>query len=1036
MNISAPFIQRPIATALVMVGLLAAGLVAYPLLPVASLPNVNYPTVTVTAQLPGADPQTMGSTVASPLELQFGEIPGLTQMTSASAVGYTQITLQFDLNRNIDGAVSDTLSAIQTASAYLPKNIPYPPMIRKVNPADTPILVLGVRSDSLPITVVDAYAQNILMQKISQVSGVGLVGVGGQQQPAVRVQVDPQALAARGINLEDVRTVLGQANVDLPKGQLNSPRQTFTINTNDQLFQPDKYADLVIAYRNGSPVRIRDVGRAISAGQNELIAGWENNKQAVTLAIQRQPGANVIETVRRIKAMMPVLQASIPAAVKIDIISDRTQTIRASVADVQFTLLLTIALVVMVIFIFLRSFWATVIPAITVPLSLIGTFAILYEMGYSLDNLSLMALSIAVGFVVDDAVVEIENIQRHIEEGLSPYDAAMKGSGEIGFTVMAITFSLIAVFIPLFLMSGYVGLLFREFAMTVSVALVLSLVISRTLTPMMCAYLLKPESEEHGWLYRMSERGFDGLLHLYEAGLKIVLRHQFSTLMVMFGTVALTGYLYVVIPKGFFPQQDTGLIIGQSEAAQDISFQAMTQREQALLDAIVRDPAVASVAAATGAGGGLYTINDGRVFIQLKPKEQRGPIDQVIARLRTNLAKIQGITLYMQAAQDITIGARLNKTQFQYTLNDADAGELNHWTDLFLEKFKALHSVADVATDQLNSGPLLDITIKRDVASSYGILPYTIDNTLDDAFGQRIVSTIYTTLQQYHVVLEVDPKFQYGPEALNGIYVKSSSGQQVPISTLVDSVVKSAPLVVNHQGQFPSVTISFNLAPGVALGQAVSDIQAVEKTLHPPLSLQTSFQGNAQAFGASLKSTPILILAALFVIYLILGVLYESIIHPITIISTLPSAGVGALLLLMAVHFDLSVIAIVGIILLIGIVKKNGIMLVDFALQAEESEGLTTEESIYQACIKRFRPILMTTMAALLGAVPMMVGTGVGSEIRQPLGYAIVGGLAVSQVLTLYTTPVVYIYLDRLQARLFGHKSQAAPSGAQPAPAE
>jgi HAE1 family hydrophobic/amphiphilic exporter-1 len=1038
MNISAPFIQRPIATALTMVGLLVGGLVAYPLLPVASLPNVNYPTVTVTAQLPGADPQTMGSTVASPLELQFGEVPGLTQMTSASAVGYTQITLQFDLSRNIDGAVSDTLSAIQTASAYLPKDIPYPPMIRKVNPADTPILVLGISSDSLPITVVDAYAQNILLQKISQISGVGLVGVGGQQQPAVRVQVDPQALAARGINLEDVRTVLGQANVDLPKGQLNSPRQTFTLSTNDQLFQPDKYADLVIAYRNGSPVRIRDIGHAISAGQNELIAGWENNKPAVTLAIQRQPGANVIETVQRIKNMMPVLQASIPAAVKVDVISDRTQTIRASVADVQFTLMLTVVLVVMVIFIFLRSFWATVIPAVTVPLSLIGTFAILYEMGYSLDNLSLMALSIAVGFVVDDAVVEIENITRHIEEGLSPYDAAMKGSGEIGFTVVAITFSLIAVFIPLFLMSGYVGLLFREFAITVSVALLLSLVISRTLTPMMCAYLLKPESKEHGWLYQVSERGFDGLLDIYEAGLKIVLRHRFITLMVMLSTVALTVYLYVIIPKGFFPQQDTGLILGQSEAAQDISFQAMTEREQALLDNIMRDPAVQSVAAATGAGGGLYTINDGRVFIQLKPKAQRGPIDQVIARLRTNLAKLQGITLYMQAAQDITIGARLNKTQFQYTMNDADPGELDHWTDLFAEKIRALHSVTDVATDQLNAGPLLDIKIKREVASSYGILPYTIDNTLDDAFGQRIVSTIYTTLQQYHVVMEVDPKFQYGPEALNGIYVKSSSGQQVPISTLVDVTETVAPLVVNHTGQFPSVTISFNLAPGYAIGQAVSDIQAVEKALHPPLSLQTSFQGNAQAFGASLKNTPILILAALFVIYLILGILYESVIHPITIISTLPSAGVGALLLLMAVHFDLTVIAIVGILLLIGIVKKNGIMLVDFALQAEQSEGLTTEEAIYQACTKRFRPIMMTTMAALLGAVPMMVGTGVGSEIRQPLGYAIVGGLALSQVFTLYTTPVVYIYLDELQIWLFGHKKkQAAASGnAEPVPAE
>jgi multidrug efflux pump subunit AcrB len=647
-----------------------------------------------------------------------------------------------------------------------------------------------------------------------------------------------------------------------------------------------------------------------------------------------------------------------------------------------------------------------------------------------------MALSIAVGFVVDDAVVEIENIQRHIEEGLSPYDAAMKGSGEIGFTVVAITLSLIAVFIPLFLMSGYVGLLFREFAITVSMALLLSLVISRTLTPMMCAYLLKPESREHGWLYRISECGFDGILNVYEAGLKIVMRHRFITLMVMLGTVAVTGYLYVIIPKGFFPQQDTGLILGQSEAAQDISFQAMTERQQAMLDAIMKDPAVDAVGAATGAGGGLYTLNDGRVFIQLKPKAQRGPIDQVIKRLQTNLAKIQGITLYMQAAQDITIGARLNKTQFQYTLNDADPGELKHWTDLFYEKVKALHSVTDVATDQLNAGPLLDITIKRDVASSYGILPYTIDNTLDDAFGQRIVSTIYTTLQQYHVVLEVTPKFQYSPDALSNIYVKSSSGQQVPISTLVDSVIKVAPLVVNHTGQFPSVTISFNLAPGAAIGQAVSDIQAVEKELHPPLSLQTSFQGNAQAFGASLKSTPILILASLFVIYLILGVLYESIIHPITIISTLPSAGVGALLLLMAAHFDLSVIAIVGIILLIGIVKKNGIMLVDFAIQAEQNEGLSTEESIYQACIKRFRPILMTTMAALLGAVPMMIGTGVGSEIRQPLGYAIVGGLAVSQVLTLYTTPIVYIYLDRLQKRVFGEKHHAVSGHAQPTPAE
>jgi hydrophobe/amphiphile efflux-1 (HAE1) family protein len=1037
MNISAPFIRRPIATALLMVGLLAAGLAAYPLIPVAALPNINYPTLTVTAQLPGADPQTMASSVASPLELQFGEIPGLNQMTSSSALGYTQITLQFDLSRQIDGAVSDTLSAINAATAYLPAGIPYPPTIRKVNPADTPILVLGLTSDSEPLTTVDAYAENILLQKISQIAGVGLVGIGGQQKPAIRVQVDPQAIAARGINLEDLRTVLGQANVELAKGTLNSPRQTYTLNTNDQLFKPDQYADLVVAYRNGSPVRIRDIGRAITGPENDLIAGWYNRQRAILLAIQRQPGANVIETVGRIEAEMPVLQASIPSGIKINVIADRTQTIRASVADVQFTLLLTVALVVMVIFLFLRSLWATIIPAVTVPLSLVGTFAVLYEIGYSLDNLSLMALSIAVGFVVDDAVVEIENITRHIENGLSPYDAAMKGSGEIGFTVMAITFSLIAVFIPLFLMGGYVGLLFREFAVTVSVALLLSLVISRTLTPMMCAYLLKPERQEHGRLYRLSERGFDALLNLYEAGLKIVLRHRFVTLMVMLGTIAVTGYLYVVIPKGFFPQQDTGLIIGQSEAAQDISFQAMAGRQQALVDAIMRDPAVESLGAAVGAGGGTYTVNDGRVYIQLKPAGHRDPIDKVIARLRTNLAKIQGITLYMQPAQDITIGARLNKTQFQYTMSDADPGELDHWSKALLDRIKAIPSITDVTTDQLSAGPLLDVRIKREVASSFGILPFTIDNTLDDAFGQRIVSTIFTTLQQYHVVLEVDPKFQYSPDALNDIYVKSSSGQQVPLSTLVDSVVKVSPLVVNHQGQFPSITISFNLAPGASIGQAVSAIHAVDHELHPPLSLRTNFQGNAQAFGDSLSSTPILIAASLFVIYLILGVLYESIIHPITIISTLPSAGVGALLLLMAAHFDLSVIAIVGIILLIGIVKKNGIMLIDFALHAEHNEGLSTEEAIYQACIQRFRPILMTTMAAMLGAVPMMVGTGVGSEIRQPLGYAIVGGLALSQILTLYTTPVVYLYLDRLQRRLFGDRHTAVPSGqAQAMPAE
>jgi multidrug efflux pump subunit AcrB len=741
-----------------MVGLLVGGLVAYPLLPVGALPNVNYPTLQVTAQLPGADPQTMASSVATPLEVQFGQIPGLTQMTSASALGFTQITLQFDLSRAIDGTVSDTLSAINAAAAQLPQDMPYPPTIRRVNPADTPILVLGLTSDSLPLTTVDAYAENILLQKISQIPGVGLVGIGGQQRPAIRVQLDPQALAARGISLEDVRTVLGQANVDLPKGTLNSPRQTYTLNTNDQLFKPDQYADLIIAYRNGAPVRIGDVGRVISAPENDLIAGWYNQNRAVILAIQRQPGANVIGTVDRIKSMMPVLQASIPAAIKVNIVSDRTETIRASVSDVQFTLMLTVALVVMVIFLFLRNLWATIIPAVTVPLSLVGTFAVLYGLGYSLDNPSLMALSIAVGFVVDDAVVVIENIVRHMEEGASAIEASLKGAGEIGFTIVSITLSLIAVFIPLFLMRGYVGLLFGEFAITVTVSLLLSLAISLTLTPMMCARLLKPQHQQHGRLYHALEHGFGILLNLYERGLKIVLRHRFTTLMTMLATIALTGVLYVVIPKGFFPQQDTGLIIGLSEAAEDISFAAMAERQQALINAVLRDPAVASVGSAVGAGGGNATANNGRVFIALKPQKERDNVDQVIARLGSSLSRIQGITLYMQAAQDITIGGRLAKTQYQYTLADADPGELNYWAAQFLDKIKAIPGIRDVTTDQLNAGPMLDITIKRDVASSFGILPFTIDNTLSDAFGQRIVSTMFTPQNQYHVILEVDPK--------------------------------------------------------------------------------------------------------------------------------------------------------------------------------------------------------------------------------------------------------------------------------------
>lgn len=1027
MNLSAPFISRPIATSLLMFGLLLCGLATYRLLPVGALPNVNYPTIQISAQLPGADPQTIASSIATPLEQQLSQIPGVVQMTSSSALGVAQLIVQFDLSRNVDSAATDVLAAINAANPYLPPNIPYPPTIRKVNPAETPVMLLALTSDSLPLTTVDAYAENILLPKISQIPGVGLVGIGGQQKPAIRIQVDPEALAARGLSLEEVRSVVAGANVDLPKGTLNSPRVTYTLNTNDQLLKPDQYDALIIAYRNGSPIRIRDIGKAIEGPENDLLAGWYNKDRAIILAVQRVPGANVIATVDRIKALLPELQASLPPAIKVTIAADRTQTIRAAVSDVQHTLLLTIGLVVMVIFLFLRNVWATVIPAVTVPLSLVGSFAVLYLLDYSLDNLSLMALSIAVGFVVDDAVVVIENIVRHIENGLSPMQAAIKGSGEIGFTIVSITLSLIAVFIPLFLMGGYVGKLFQEFAVTITASLILSLIISLTLTPMMCARLLKDETRKrHGRVYLFVERAFDSLLALYARGLRVVLRHRFATLIVMLCTIAMTTYLYVVIPKGFFPQEDTGQIVGITEASQDISFPAMSERQQAVVGVLLKDPAVQSVASYIGPGGPTATLNQGRIFIILKPREQRSiSADQIIARLKPELARIQGIALYMQSAQDITIGARLSKTQYQYTLTDADSAELAHWATIYLAKLKQIPGITDVASDQANAGPRLDITVDRQVASSFGILPSTIDNTLDDAFGQRIVSTMFTSLNQYHVILEVDPRYQYGPDALQQVYVPSSSGQEVPLSTLVTSKIVPSPILVNHQGMFPSVTLSFNLQPGIALGDAVAAIKAFEKSSGKPASLATSFQGNAQAFQSSLAGTPLLIGVALIVIYIILGVLYESLIHPITILSTLPSAGIGALLLLMAVKMDLSVIALIGIILLIGIVKKNGIMLVDFALDVRRTQGLSPEDSIYQACTLRFRPILMTTSAAILGGLPLMLGTGTGSELRQPLGYTIVGGLLLSQVLTLYTTPVVYLYLDTLGDRIARLRSRA-----------
>ncbi|UGV26223.1 multidrug efflux RND transporter permease subunit [Rhodopseudomonas boonkerdii] len=1015
-GISTPFIRYPIATSLLMAGILFVGLVSYPMLPVAPLPQVDFPTIQISATLPGASPETMASSVAQPLERQFAQIPGVAQMTSTSSLGTAAVTIQFDLSRSIDGAANDVQAAINAASGQLPKSLPLPPTYRKVNPADSPIMLLSATSDTLPITTVSDSVDAQLAQQISQINGVAQVTIGGQQKPAIRIQIDPAKLVTKGLGLEDIRTQLAVTTVDSPKGNIDGATRSYTIYANDQLPESKDWNDVIIAYRNGGPLRVRDIGHAVTGPEDAKQAAWANGKRGVFLVIFKQPGANVIDTVDKIKAELPRLVAAIPPAVKIKVLSDRTETIRAAVQDVQFTLMLTIALVVMVIFIFLRNVWATIIPSITVPLALLGACALMWVFGYTLDNLSLMALTISVGFVVDDAIVMLENITRYIEEGETPMAAALKGAGEIGFTIVSISISLVAVLIPLLLMGGIIGRLFREFAITLTMAIFVSLVVSLTLTPMMASRFLRDEKHaRHGRFYQMSENVFDAMLRAYERGLDIVLRWRLTTLMVFFATVALSVYLFVIIPKGFFPQQDTGLITASSEAAQDISFADMRKHQEELGKIVQADPDVATVAMAIGGNNGA--LNTGRMFITLKPRDERSAsAQQIIARLRPQLEKVEGARLFMQAAQDVRLGGRATRTQFEYTLQDSNLAELNEWAPKILAKMQTLPELRDVATDQQTKGTTLTLSIDRDNASRFGISPQLIDDTLYDSFGQRQIAQFFTQLNSYHVILEILPELQGKLDTLDKIYIKSpTTGDQVPLSAFVKwTTVPVRPLSISHQGQFPAITISFNLAQGVALGQATDAVQAAMQELNAPATLRGTFQGTAQAFQQSLSTVPLLIVAALIVVYLILGILYESYIHPLTILSTLPSAGVGALAILMAFGFDFSLIALIGIILLIGIVKKNGIMLVDFAIVAERDEHIEAEAAIRKAALLRFRPIMMTTMAALLGGVPLMLGTGTGSEIRQPLGYAMVGGLIVSQALTLFTTPVVYVYLDKL----------------------
>ncbi len=1015
MNISAVFIRRPVATSLLTVALALAGILGFRFLPVSPIPQVEFPTIQVQAALPGASPETMASSVAMPLERQFGRIAGVTDITSTSALGTTTIVLQFDLSRNIDGAARDVQAAINAARGQLPSNLPNNPNYRKVNPADAPILILALTSDTVDTARMYDAAASILQQKLSQIEGVGQVFVGGSSLPAVRVDLNPTVLNNAGIGLDDVRTVLGEVNANRPKGQLADATTEWQIGATDQLRKAEEYRPIIVAYRRGAPVRLSDVADVHDSVEDVRSWGLANGKPAIVVVIFRQPGANIIETVDRVRALLPELQASISQGIQLSVMIDRTPTIRASIADVEVTLLISILLVILVVFAFLRNLWATVIPGVVVPLSLIATFGAMYLLGYSIDNLSLMALTISTGFVVDDAIVVIENIARYLEHGLHPLQAALRGAREIGFTVLSMSTSLVAVFIPILLMGGIVGRLFREFAVTLSIAIAVSLIVSLTTTPMMCAKFLKSEQgRAHGRLYHVSERAFAWLLRHYETSLSWVLRHSRLTLAVAAATVCLNVYLYVIVPKGFFPEQDTGRIMGAIQADQDTSFQALQQKLAAFVDIVKADPAVDTVVAFTGGNQG--TTNTGRMFMSLKPlAERKISAAQVIGRLRPKLSTVAGASLFLQSVQDVRVGGRLSNAMFQFTLQDDDLQELNQWAPRMFRKLQTLPGLVDVSSDQQNRGLEASVVIDRDTASRLGITPQMIDNALYDAFGQRQVSTIYTELNQYHVVMEAAPRFWQSPETLHDLFVHSVTGALVPLGAFTHYAPSTTALAVNHQGQFPAITLSFNLIPGMALGDAVGEITAAQHDLGMPASMRGTFQGTAQAFQASLANEPVLILAALLAVYIVLGMLYESYIHPLTILSTLPSAGVGAILALLLCRVDLSVIALIGIILLIGIVKKNAIMMIDFALDAERKEGKSPEDAIYEACLLRFRPIMMTTMAALLGAMPLAIGGGTGSELRQPLGITIVGGLIVSQLLTLYTTPVVYLYLDRFR---------------------